>query len=451
MGIRLTSRRRVLAGYAIWMALLVAAHYAFAGLRTETAALIGVSAVAAMLAGVALQPPGPADAVAAARRREPRRRPRRARPAPRDHGEPPCRPLPLVRRCHLPGGLPALRRRARAVHPVAVHRAGPAQRGRRADPPGRPRCCSPGSFFVIPDAANPSLTWLQRFASVAYPVGNLLILVTLARLLAPGTAARHVHRAAHLRHGRPPRVRRRLRRGRVFREYRNGALLDARLAGLLHRLGGRRAAPVDGRADQAHQAAGPRTPSRASDGRADARVADPADLLFAHSYVQPDEVEGVIAVACGVLYLLMLTRLWDVAASHRRGLIRERTLRVASAALASAGSVEEVATAVTDAAAALTAAQPANRTALLAVQGRRLPAPRAPGGIAPSPPTRQTRWTSGCGSPKGGTPRFVSTRRDQVRQARHRAVRARGGRRAASEALRGRAALPAHPQGPARR
>ena len=45
--------RRVLAGYAVLMALLVAAHYALPGLRGEVAALIGVSAVVAMLVGVA--------------------------------------------------------------------------------------------------------------------------------------------------------------------------------------------------------------------------------------------------------------------------------------------------------------------------------------------------------------------------------------------------------------
>ena len=76
----------------------------------------------------------------------------------------------------------------------------------------------------------------------------------------------------------------------------------------------------------------------------------------------------VVAIACGVLYLLMLTRLWDVAASHRRSLVRERTLRVASAALASAGSAEEVARAVRDAAATLVPGTPAERAAMLAVR-----------------------------------------------------------------------------------
>jgi diguanylate cyclase (GGDEF)-like protein/PAS domain S-box-containing protein len=64
----------------------------------------------------------------------------------------------------------------------------------------------------------------------------------------------------------------------------------------------------------------------------------------------------------------MLSRLWDVAASHRRGLIRERVLRMASAALASANSAEEIALAVREAAAGLLPGIPAERSAILAVR-----------------------------------------------------------------------------------
>jgi len=56
MGIRLTSRR-VLDGYAVWMALLVVAHYTLAWQRTGTAALIELSGVAAMVAGVYMNRP----------------------------------------------------------------------------------------------------------------------------------------------------------------------------------------------------------------------------------------------------------------------------------------------------------------------------------------------------------------------------------------------------------
>src|ERR1700722_20698006 len=56
MRIRLTSRR-VLAGYPAWVGLLVVAHSPLAGQRTATAALIEVSGVAAMVAGVSINRP----------------------------------------------------------------------------------------------------------------------------------------------------------------------------------------------------------------------------------------------------------------------------------------------------------------------------------------------------------------------------------------------------------
>ena len=213
--------------------------------------------------------------MAAASRREPRRRPRRAQPARRQPGQPPRRPLPRVRRRRLPGGLPAVRRRARAVHPVPVHRAGPAQRGRRADLPGRPRAAVLGH---------------PRRSRRGQPVADLDPAVRVGRLphrqpahprdpLAAArarAAARHVRRAPHLRHHRPAGVRRRLRRGRVLGEVPLRPAARPRLAGLLHRLGGRGAAPVDGRADPARRAAGPGRLARHHD-RADARLADPAD------------------------------------------------------------------------------------------------------------------------------------------------------------------------------
>jgi len=62
----------------------------------------------------------------------------------------------------------------------------------------------------------------------------------------------------------------------------------------------------------------------------------PPVYLFVRSFLLRDASDAVVAVVCGVLYLLMLSRLWDVASSHRRGLVRERTLRMAGASLASA-------------------------------------------------------------------------------------------------------------------
>jgi diguanylate cyclase (GGDEF)-like protein/PAS domain S-box-containing protein len=62
---------------------------------------------------------------------------------------------------------------------------------------------------------------------------------------------------------------------------------------------------------------------------------------------------SVIAVFSAVLYLLVLTRLWDAAASHRRALDRERVLRQAGLALVTTADVPQVAGAVQDAVGAL--------------------------------------------------------------------------------------------------
>ena len=59
----------------------------------------------------------------------------------------------------------------------------------------------------------------------------------------------------------------------------------------------------------------------------------PPVYLFVRSFLHRDASDAVVAVVCGVLYLLMLSRLWDVASFQRRAMVRERTLRLAGAAL----------------------------------------------------------------------------------------------------------------------
>jgi len=146
-----------------------------------------------------------------------------------------------------------------------------------------------------------------------------------------------------------------------------------------------------------------------------ASLLPPAYLLY-HSFEERDGVEAVVAVACGVLYLLMVSRLWDVAATNRRSLIRERTLRVASAALASAGSVEEVAAAVRDAASTLLPGSPPDRAAILAVRdGDYLRQVDPSGSVGPAyPPDPVDVWLELA---RGHTPRFVSIA--EIRAARH--------------------------------
>src|ERR1700678_1459071 len=47
----------MLAGYAIWMALLIAAYYALPSLRVEAWGLIGLSGVLAIVAGIVINRP----------------------------------------------------------------------------------------------------------------------------------------------------------------------------------------------------------------------------------------------------------------------------------------------------------------------------------------------------------------------------------------------------------
>src|SRR6202035_910723 len=90
-------------------------------------------------------------------------------------------------------------------------------------------------------------------------------------------------------------------------------------------------------------------------------------VLFSESVRIGGPDDSVIAVFSAVLYLLVLSRLWDVAASHRRALDRERVVRRAGASLASAVTVEQAATVVASAADALIGPH-RQREALLAVR-----------------------------------------------------------------------------------
>jgi diguanylate cyclase (GGDEF)-like protein/PAS domain S-box-containing protein len=415
MGIRLTSRR-ALTGYAVWMALLVAAHYALAGQRTGTEALIGVSGVAAMVAGVAMNRP--------ARRM----------------------PWLLLAAANLSGTLAAVAAREfvtvshaplpfpsfadviyLAAYPLYVAGLAMFVRSRSAGRDARSLIDALVLmvglivlgliFLVVPDATAATLTWTQRVVSVAYPVGDLLVLVTLARLLTPGTARgpSTVLLAIGTVGGVASDVAYDLVADsghRAMAVLSLGYLVSAIAWG---------AAALHPSMVELTDTVRRRIPDAAPGSVIVLMLASliPPVYLLVHSIQQHDRVEGVIAIACGVLYLLMLFRLWDVAATNRRTLIRERTLRVASAALASAGSVEEVAAAVRAAASGLLPDVPPDRVAILAVrEGDRLRE------IDPSGPSRPVHPPDPVGVwltlAEGRTSRFVSVA--EIRTARHGSV-----------------------------
>ena len=44
------------------------------------------------------------------------------------------------------------------------------------------------TFLILPYVHNPDLSWLQKIVAIAYPLGDVLVLAMIARLLAPGAA-----------------------------------------------------------------------------------------------------------------------------------------------------------------------------------------------------------------------------------------------------------------------
>jgi len=411
MGVRLTSRR-ALAGYAVWMALLVVAHYTLTGQRTATGALIEVSGVAAMVAGVALNRPArrtPWLLLAAANLTG-------------AAGEVAARVYVMV--THAPLPFPSFADAIfLAAYPLYVAGLALFIRSRSTGRDARSMIDAlvlmvglillSWIFLIVPGASAASMTWPQRVVSVAYPVGDLLVLVTLARLLTPGTArgpsamlfalgtvcgvASDVAYDLAQDAGRHP--------GLAFSI---GYVVSAIAWG---------AAALHPSMAELTRTARHRVPDAAPGSILVLMLASlipPAYLLY-HAATERDGVEGVVAVACGALFLLLLSRLWDVAATNRRSLSRERTLRMASAALASAGSADEVAGAVRDAASALIPGVPADRAAILAVRdGDYLRQVYPPGAARPDqPPDPVAIWLKLAG---GHAPRFVSV--EEIRDAR---------------------------------
>jgi diguanylate cyclase (GGDEF)-like protein/PAS domain S-box-containing protein len=374
------SSQRVLTGYAIWMAVLIAIHYSFRGLRTEFAGVIELSGVWAMGLGVYLNRParrspwvliGVANLCAAV-------------------GDVSGHTLELLDHTRL--GFPSF---ADVIYlctyPLYVSGLALFILFRTH---GRDRRSAVDAllltiglallswlFLVRPHTMDASLTFAQKFTVAAYPVGDLLILMTLVRLIAPGTAR-----------GWPVRL---ITVG-TLTALASDVTYDVLQANGLYRedtllsLGWLICYTAWGAAalhPDMTELTEP-TPYRAADtSRTWVLALLLAGLLvpifqFVWAVNTDDGTEAILAVVSGILFVLVLSRLWDVVRSHRRGIDRERTLRVAAGALASAGSVEEVAAAVRVAAAAFNPGVPQARAAVLAVRdGDRLrliaPGPRS--------------------------------------------------------------------------
>jgi diguanylate cyclase (GGDEF)-like protein/PAS domain S-box-containing protein len=106
-------------------------------------------------------------------------------------------------------------------------------------------------------------------------------------------------------------------------------------------------------------------------------------VLFIQSVDGRYHDDSVIAVFSAILYLLVLSRLWDAAASHRRALGRERAVRLAGASLASAVTVQEAATTVRGAAVALLDPRSQGEALLVVRHGGKLRAVASADGDSP--------------------------------------------------------------------
>jgi diguanylate cyclase (GGDEF)-like protein/PAS domain S-box-containing protein len=347
----LERKRYAFGGYVLWAALLVAVYYGSAGLRTEAWGLICLSGVGGILAGLWLNRP--------------------ARMVP-------WLLLAAALACFGAGQLSFLiAAKTRVTLPFPsfadvlylscypLLAAGLLIFIRWRTPDGDRRSLIDAltftaglgllsyTFLIRPYVHNQELTGLEKVVAVAYPLGDVLLVALLARLLAPGNTGRT--RCVQL-----------LSLGLVacllsdtsytavqlHSTFHSGTVIDLGWAlfylcwgaAALHPSMTRLTEPV------------PRQQVEVSAVRLAvlmlASLIAPVVLLTALRGEVSTDV-GVIAVFSAILYLLVLTRLWDAAASHRRALDRERVLRHASLSLVTTANVPQVAAAVEDAVRAL--------------------------------------------------------------------------------------------------
>ncbi|MGW2373189.1 putative bifunctional diguanylate cyclase/phosphodiesterase [Kitasatospora sp. NPDC001683] len=220
-------------------------------------------------------------------------------------------------------------------------------------------------YLILPYARNPDLTWFQKAVSIAYPLGDVVVLALLLRLLTPrGGNSRSLQL---------------LTAGAL------GLLTSDVLYGLIQLHGtwhigtgvelGWAAFYTAWGAAALHPSMVELTrpvPTQQPDLSATrlalltlASLIAPA-ILIIESLAANTSNAGVIGAFSALLYLLVLARLAVVVVARRQAVARERTLREAGARLTAAVTVAEVADAVQSAASTL---MPAERghVALLAV------------------------------------------------------------------------------------
>lgn len=218
-------------------------------------------------------------------------------------------------------------------------------------------------YIVLPSAQNSELTWIQKTFSIAYPLGDILVLALLLRLLVP-----HGPRSWSLR---------------LLTVGTLGMLVSDVMFGLIQLHGmWRIGTPVDlgwaafytawGIAALHPSMVGMTRPAqrqRAEVARGRIGLLTFASLiapgiLLLDAFIGDTSNVGVVAAFSALLYVLVLARLAGVVSSHRQTVARERVLRVAVSSLAAATRIDEVTIALRAAGAALPPPDPRRRVLL---------------------------------------------------------------------------------------
>jgi diguanylate cyclase (GGDEF)-like protein/PAS domain S-box-containing protein len=342
--VALAWRRGIMAAYAAWMTLLLVAYYLLPGIRVAVWGVLAISGVAAIVAGVILNRPAsraPWLLLAAANLSF-------------AVGQESFLVLTQIR--HLAVAFPSIVDLFYlATYPLYAAALLIFIRRRSAGHDRRSLLDAltltvglallSWVFLILPYVNNATLTWQQKSVAIAYPLGDVLVLAMLARLLAPGTWRSRSLQLLTL--GSVGLLASDVAFGAIqlYSSFRIGTLADFGWAVFYAAWGA--AALHPSMRELTQPVARQRPPSSVV--RLTlimlASLIAPA-VLLAEAVAHRVQDAGVIAVCSALLYVLVLSRLADVAATLRQTLARAHLLRQAGAALAAAATVEQAASAV---------------------------------------------------------------------------------------------------------
>ncbi|MER5963630.1 aminotransferase class I/II-fold pyridoxal phosphate-dependent enzyme [Streptomyces sp. NPDC002057] len=207
--------------------------------------------------------------------------------------------------------------------------------------------------LITPLARSEDMSWTEKAISIAYPLGDVLMLAMLARLLVPGgLRSRSVQLltlgtcgilASDVIYGTL----------QLNGTWQVGTPWDLGWVVFFTAWGLAALHPsMTGLTERAPEPA-PRVAERRLALLAGASLVAPALLLFQSLRHDRDQDTAVIAIFSALMFLLVLARLWGMMNDHGKAEARERSLRIAAASLVAALSPREVAGAVETASATL--------------------------------------------------------------------------------------------------